>query len=43
MKFYPHDKGEGGEVLAMLKEGHEHFWGSIYAVAASSSHIVERA
>ena len=43
MKFYPHEKGGGDEVLATLKEGHEHFWGSIYAVAGSSSHIVERA
>ena len=32
MKFYPYEKG-GGEVLAMLKGGHNKFWGGFYAVA----------
>ena len=34
-KFYPYEKrGGGGEkVLAMLKGGHNKFWGSFYAVA----------
>ena len=26
-------KRGGGTVLAMLKGGHKHFWGSFYAVA----------
>ena len=48
MKFYPYEKGGGGteKVLAMLKGGgggHTKFWGSIYAVAGSFSHIVEGA
>ena len=36
MKFYPYEKGggEGGwKVLAMMKGGHNKFWGSFYAVA----------
>ena len=35
MKFYPYEKGGGGseKVLAMLKGGHNKFWGSFYAVA----------
>ena len=34
MKFYPYEKGGGVEkVLAILKEGHNRFWGSIYGVA----------
>ena len=28
VKFYPYEKGGGGEVLAMLKWGHKHFWGN---------------
>ena len=34
MKFYPYEKGVGAEKgLAMLKEGHQRFWGSFYVVA----------
>ena len=36
MKFYPYEKGGGGraeKVLAMLKGGHNKFWGSFQAVA----------
>ena len=33
MKFYPCEKGGGGEVLAMLKGGHKKVWGSFYVVA----------
>ena len=36
MKFYPYEKGGGGgaeKVLAMLKGGHNKFWGSFYGVA----------
>ena len=34
VKFYPYKKGVGAEkVLAMLKGGHNKFWGSFYAVA----------
>ena len=33
MKFYPYEKGRGGGVLAVLKRGHNKFWGSLYAVA----------
>ena len=32
MKFYPYEKGVE-KVLAMLKGGHNKFWGSFYAVA----------
>ena len=40
MKFYPYEKGGGAEkVLAMLKGGHNKFWGSFCAVARSFSHI----
>ena len=35
MKFYPDKKGGGAEkVLAMLKVGHNKFWGSFFYVAA---------
>ena len=43
MNFYPHEKRGAEKVLAMLKGGHNKFWGSIYAVAGSFSHIVEGA
>ena len=44
MKFYPHKKGVGAEkISAVLKGWHNKFWGSIYAVAGSFSHIVEGA
>ena len=34
MKFYPYEKGGGAEkVLAMLKGGHNKFWGSFYVVS----------
>ena len=34
MKCYPYEKGGRAEkVLAMLKEGHNKFWGSFYGVA----------
>ena len=37
VKFYPYIKERGGglaeNVLAMLKGGHNKFWGSFYAVA----------
>ena len=34
VKFYPHEKGGGAnKVLAMLKWGHNKFWGSLYAEA----------
>ena len=36
LKFYPYESGGGGsgKVLAMLKGGHNKFWGSFfYAVA----------
>ena len=34
VKFYPYEKGRRAEkVLAMLKGGHNKFWGSIYMVA----------
>ena len=41
MKFYPYEKGGGGEVLAMLKGGggNNKFWGSFYVLAGSFSHI----
>ena len=40
----PPRKGGGAEnVLAMLKGGHQKFWGSNYAVAGSFSHIVDGA
>ena len=32
-------KRGGGNVLAMLREGHKRIWGCIYAVAGSFSHI----
>ena len=32
MKFYPYEKGGGG-VLAMLKRGHNKFWGNFYVLA----------
>ena len=31
VKFYPYEKGGAEKVLAMLKEGHNKFWGSFYA------------
>ena len=41
MKFYSPEKGGSEKVLAMLKGGGGHkFWGSIYAVAGSFSHII---
>ena len=40
MKFYPYEKGGAEKVLAMLKGGHNKFWGSFYVVAWSFSHIV---
>ena len=33
VKFYPYEKGGSEKVLAMLKGGHNKFWGSFYAVA----------
>ena len=35
MKFYPYKKGGGGaeKALAMLKGGHNKFWGRFYVVA----------
>ena len=34
VKFYPYKKGGGAEkVLAILKGGHNKFWGCFYAVA----------
>ena len=39
----PPRKGGSEKVLAMLKGGHNKFWGSNYAVAGSFSHIVEGA
>ena len=35
VKFYRYEIGEEGaeKVLAMLKEGHNKFWGSLYQVA----------
>ena len=34
VKFYPYEKGGGAEkVLAMLKGGHNKFWGSLSVVA----------
>ena len=39
VKFYPYEKGVG-KVLAILKGGHNKFWGSFYVVALSFSHIV---
>ena len=40
-KVLPLRKGGGGaeQVLVMLKGGHKRFWGSLYAVAGSFSHI----
>ena len=32
MKFYLYEKG-GEKVLAMVKVGHNKFWGSFYSVA----------
>ena len=32
VKFYPYEKGGPTVFLAMLKEGHNKFWGSFYAV-----------
>ena len=39
VKFYPYEKGGGGILLAMLKVGHNKFWGSSYAVPQIFSHI----
>ena len=38
VRFYPYEKG-GGKFLAMMKGGHRRFWGSMYAVDCSFSHI----
>ena len=32
MKFYPYEKGGGGDLATLNGGGHEKFWGSFYAV-----------
>ena len=36
MKFYPYKK-RGSKVLAMLKGGHNKFWGRFYTVRGANS------